>query len=180
MENSKALDPQKLTPAEIKTRDFKRIMWGYSPEEVVSFLEMTAKAWEKVQKQERDLQLKIQAMGDELIQWKGREGELVKLREKALAEAEGIRQKATEDATKIYLEMEERAAQIRQRTEEWLTTVIEQVEATERQKHSFVTAFRTALESHYELLNREQNESAPLGTQLSQFLKEAMAPSLPS
>ncbi len=163
-----------LTPLEIKNKDFKRMLWGYSPQEVIQFLDLTAKAWEKVQRQEKELLDKIHSLNEELLRWKGREGELVKMKERANFEADGIRQQANDDAARIFSEVEQRAIAIRQKTEEWLAEVIEQIEATERQKLSFVTAFRTALESHYEILKHEEAQTEPLGSRLSQFLKETM------
>lgn len=171
----------KLTPTDIKNKDFKRkVMGGYDPKEVVEFLDATAKAWEKVQRNEKDLLEKILALTEEVQKWRGKENEFLEERNRIIAEAEEIKVKAMEEAKAIYNEVEERVSGIRRKTEEWLEMVIAQVEETERQKRNFVTALRSSLDSHYELLQREEE---PLDVQLNSFLKKALSgetPSLPS
>ena len=84
MENESTLSvSQKMSPTEIKNRDFKKVMRGYSPPEVIGFLDEVAKTWEKVQKNERVLIRKIQSLSDEIDKWKAREGELDQLKEVA-------------------------------------------------------------------------------------------------
>lgn len=166
---------QKLTPTEIKTKDFTRTVWGYNPKEVVEFLDATAKTWEKVQKHERELLEKIQGLSDELVKMRGREGEMDKLREKALHDAELIREEAQNNAAKMFQEVEDRANSIRVKTEEWLETVIAEVTETERQKLNFMTAFKSALDSHYAILKSEQEETEPLTQKLNLFLKSTMS-----
>lgn len=165
----------KLTPTDLRNKEFKRALWGYSARDVVEYLELTAKGLEKWQRQEKEMGEKIQSLNEEILRWKGREGELAKHREKALVEAEEIKNQAAEEANRIFKEVEERANSIRQKTEEWLENVIAQVEETERQKSSFVNAFRIALESHYEILKKDQENEEPLGSRLNQFLKSTLS-----
>lgn len=162
---------QKLAPTEIRGREFKKVAWGYSPREVVEFLDSLAKTWEKVQKQEKELQDKIRSLNDELTRWKNKEHEIAKLKERALQEGQQIREEASAEATRQLAEVEERANGIRGRTEEWLESVIQEVEETQRQKASFMTAFKAALDSHYELIKTEENDPEPLAAKLSQFLR---------
>ncbi len=171
----------KITPSEIKNKEFKRAMWGYNPKEVVEFLDATAKAWEKVQKQERDMIERIQTLEIEVNRWKGLEAEFTRQREQLITEAAELKGKAGDEARRMYAEVEERANTIRHRTEEWLELVIQQVEETERQRRSFVSAFRSSLDSHYELLKQEEECAEPLPTRLNSFLKTALSgQSLPS
>lgn len=162
---------QKLTPTEIKNKEFSKAMLGYNPKEVVEFLDATAKAWEKVQKNEKELLDKIHSLNDEILRWKGREGEMEKLKERANQEAEAIREEARQQAQKLFIEVEEKANAIRAKTEEWLGNVIAEVSETERQKSNFMTAFKSALDSHYALIKAEQEEGEPLTAKLSHLLK---------
>lgn len=162
---------QKLTPNEIKNKEFSKAMLGYNPKEVVEFLDATAKAWEKVQKNEKDLLDRIQSLNEEMLKWKGREGEMEKLKERAVQEAESIRDEARSQAQKLFAEVEEKANSIRAKTEEWLETVIAEVSETERQKLNFMTAFKSALDSHYALIQADQEEKEPLTAKLSHLLK---------
>lgn len=155
-----------LTPNDIKNKEFTKAMLGYAPKEVVEFLDATARAWEKVQKHEKELLDKIHSLHQEILQWKSREGEIERLKEKA-----------QQDAEKYFTEVEARANAVRVKTEEWLETVISEVAEAERQKTNFMTAFKSALDSHYELLRNEQAQAEPLSQKLSQFLKSTLAAS---
>lgn len=160
----------KLSPNEIKNKEFKRTMWGYSPKEVIEFLDTTAKTWEKVQKHEKELLAKIEQLKEEIKSWQLREHQIAKIHEKALKDAEQIRMEATNQAENIFKEVEERANQVRVKTEEWLANVIAEVEETERQKANFMNAFKSALDSHYALIE-EDKEAGSLGSKLNHFLK---------
>ncbi len=166
---------EKLSPVEIKNKEFTRSVWGYNPKEVVEFLDTTAKAWEKVQKHEKDLLEKIHSLQEEIVRWKGRESEIEKIKERAHQEALAIREEATKEAAKHFAAVEERASSIRTKTEEWLENVIAQVSETERQKMNFMTAFKSALDSHYALLKTEDQEVEPLTSKLNHFLKTTLS-----
>jgi len=170
--NSLESQSEKLTPIEIKNKEFKKSVWGYSPQEVVDFLDQMARTWELVQKHEKDLIGEIQHLNSELNSWKNREAELDHLREKAREDARQIKEKATDDAEKMLAEVKDRADEIRQQTEEWLATVINEVEETEKKRDSFVNAFRAALDQHYALLDNGTEGIRPLEAQLGKFLRE--------
>ena len=161
----------KLTPNEIKNKEFKKTMLGYTPQEVVDFLDSVAKVWEKVQKNEKELLARIESLQATIKTWESREQELEKVREIAVHDAESIRKEAVNEAERIFLEVEERANGIRTKTEQWLETVIAKVEEAERQKNNFMKAFRSALDSHYELLRNEEAEAESMGAKLNHFLK---------
>ena len=75
------------------------------------------------------------------------------------------------EAEKMLAETEEKAGSIRKRTEGWLEEVIAKVEETQRQKKNFLTAFRSSLDSHYELIKSEEEEAEPLTAKLSDVLR---------
>jgi cell division initiation protein len=174
MEKTREALSLKLNPTEIKNKEFKKTVLGYSPQEVVEFLDATAKAWERVQKNEKELVEQIEKLKAQVKSWEDRESELNKLREMALNDADTIRKEAIREAEKMFKQVEERAINIKAKTEEWLTKVIAEVEETEKQKASFLNAFRSALDSHYELLKVEEKTSEPLGAKLNQFLKTSL------
>jgi len=148
-----------LTPAEIKNKDFKKVMLGYSPEEVVGYLDQVAKLWEKIQKREKDFLQVIEKYETELKAWSQKKDEFQLLREEAKKEAE-----------KIIEAAEKRSQEIRQGTESWLANVLSDVEEVERRKQNFITAFRSALDSHYEILKTEEKSQESLTTRLQQYL----------
>jgi len=142
-----------LSPAEIKNKDFKKTMLGYSPEEVVGFLDQVAKLWEKVQKREKDLFGEIEQLRSDLKGWESKQ------------------QKAEAEAAKIIQEAETRSNEIRRNTESWLAAVVQEVEEVEKRKANFITAFQSALDSHYEILKKEQGETDSLTLKLHDYLK---------
>lgn len=148
-----------LSPAEIKNKDFKKVMLGYSPEEVVGFLDDVAKLWEKIQKREKDFLEVIEKYELELKAWSQKEADLALIKEEAKKEAE-----------KIIDAAEKRTQEIRQNTENWLATVLQDVEEVERRKQNFVTALRSALDSHYEILKKDESSQDSLASRLEQYL----------
>ncbi|MBM4303622.1 MAG: DivIVA domain-containing protein [Deltaproteobacteria bacterium] len=165
---------EKISPTEIKNKEFKKVMLGYSPEEVVEFLDLTAKAWIQVQKKEKELIQKNDSLNAEISHWRQRESEISQIKEDAIKEAETIIQAASQEAETLFKQVEEKAQDIRQKTEEWLAEVINQVEETERRKNSFISAFKSALDSHYEIIKNDQQASEPLSRRLDTFLKSVM------
>jgi cell division initiation protein len=165
---------EKISPTELKNKEFKKVMLGYSPEEVVAFLDSTAKAWTHVQKREKELLQKIESLNAEISHWRQREGEINRVKQDAIKEAETIVSEASREAEKLFRQVEDKAQEIRVKTEEWLAEVINQVQETERQRSNFMTAFRSALDSHYELIRNEQETGEPLTRRLDIFLKSVM------
>ena len=160
-----------LTPNEIKNREFGRSVMGYSPKEVVAFLDTTAKTWEKVQKHEKELLEKMRLMSVEIKEWQYRGVELEGIREKVLQDVRKMQEEAETEAAKMFAEVESRATEIRLKTEGWLTELIAEVKETERQKSNFLIAFKSALDSHYELIKEEQQAKEPLSARLTHFLQ---------
>ncbi len=176
MENKDSeLSLRKLNPSDIKSKEFTKVFRGYEPREVAEFLDLIAKSIEKVGREEKNLQKKLATLTEELGKWKARETELIQMREKAMADAEEIRNQASKEAARQLQDVEERATTIRSSTEEWLEEVISRLEETQRQKQNFVTALRSSLDSHYELLRGEEPIVTPLGTQLTEFLQARLS-----
>jgi len=171
MDAKNILNP-KLGSIEIKNKKFSRKAFGYSKKEVQEFLETISGAWDKMLRYELELGDKVRSLNEELVQWRAKEAELQRLKDKASHEAEGVKLQAMHDAKKIVQETENRASEIRTRTEEWLATIISKVEETERQRQSFVTAFKSALETHSEILKNQQTSDANLTQELEQWLKQ--------
>jgi len=159
-----------LTPNEVKNKEFKRAVWGYSPDQVVEFLDTVSKSWERVQKRERELIEEIRLLNEEIAGMHRREAEIEAIRQKAFEDAEKTREQGKEEAAKYFQEVRTRSDEIRVKTEEWLANLIGQVEETERRRNSFLSAFKSALDQHYELLNTDLEQNRGLESQLTGFL----------
>lgn len=148
-----------LTPDQVKNKEFGRSALGYSRHEVVEFLDSVSKSWEKVQRRERELIDEIKTLNEEIDRLNRREQEIEVIKEQARKEAESY-----------FVEARSRSEEIRGKTEEWLASLISQVEETERRRNSFLTAFKSALDQHYQLLNTDLEKNQGLENQLAQFL----------
>lgn len=158
-------------PLDIKNQSFKRSAIGYSKEEVIQFLDKVASAWEGVQRQEKQLVGRIKDLEEKLKKWESKEGELEAMKERTVEAMDQLRKRAEQEAHQLFHEVEDRAQKVRDRTIQWLEKAIAEVEETERQKDNFLKAFRSALDGHYDLINREAS-AQPLGSRLNEFLKD--------
>ena len=166
-----------LSPTAIKTKEFGKSMRGYAPREVNEYMDEIVRSWELMQARERELRDKVSELELELARWKEREREVDEVGERARKDADAVREKASHEASRMMRDVEEKAEGIRRRTEEWLETVISTVEETERQKANFVTAFKSSLDSHYELLKEEGTEAEGLSSRLTAYLRSQQAES---
>jgi len=142
-----------MTPFEIRNKEFRKVAFGYSPRDVVQYLDAVARVLERIQKQQKDLT-------DELVHWRERESELEKTKEKALVDAENVLAKA-----------KEKAIEIRAGVEEWLATVIAEAEEARRQKEVYVNSVKAVLDQHYALL-REEGECVNPTEKLEKLLQQ--------
>ncbi len=153
-----------LNADEIKGQTFRGSLFGFNKSEVRGFLAA-------VSKQSRELNSQLEALQKEVNDWRAREKAMFELTAGAQAEAQAIRENAKKEAEKLLLETEEKVTSIRSKTETWLEEVIAKVEETQRQKQNFLTAFRSALDSHYALIENEEEEVEPLTAKLSGVLR---------
>ncbi len=166
------------TPNEISTRSFKGALSGFNRTEVRDFLAALAQQWAKALSQQQALKDRVHALEKEIAGWEQKEKDLSELRERALLEAQAIREQARSESERLLVETENQASNIRNKTEGWLEEVIARVEETQRQKQNFLSAFRSALDSHYELIKTEEEESEPLSAKLSDVLRKSNSPAL--
>ncbi len=153
------------TPDEIKGQNFRGSLFGFSKREVRDFLRLVSKLWVRMLDHQQILGQRIVRLETELASFHAREKEITD--RKIQAEAE---------AAKLLKETEEKAESIRDRTEAWLEEVIAKVEETQRQKQNFLTAFRSALDSHYALIKTEEEDQEPLASKLSVVLRKSGSP----
>ncbi|MBI4405886.1 MAG: DivIVA domain-containing protein [Deltaproteobacteria bacterium] len=167
-----------LTPVEIKNKDFKKSVWGYSPHEVIPFLDSVAKTWERVQKHEKVLLEEIRILNAELTGWKNREAQIGEIEAKARGDAEKTRQEGQKEAEKIIFQAREQARQLREKVEAWLEQIFAAVDNTEKMRQAFLGSLKGTLDQHYALLNTE-NDGTSLTLRLTELLQEAKAQPTP-
>ena len=163
----------RLSGPEVRSRTFKKALFGYNVDEVDAFLENVARVIDRAARHERDTNDKLRALEEEVAGYLLREAEIATLKEKAEADAEESRRNSDEYSQRMLREAEKGAQMVRVKAEEWLASLFERVEETERRRTSFFTAFRSALDSHYELLRKDEAAAVPLKAELTQFLRKS-------
>lgn len=158
-----------LTPQEIKNKEFKRSLMGYSPKEVVEFLDRTARTWEMVQKQERTLLEHIESLKAEIAGWEARRGELDEIRQEAETKATQIIDEANLKAEEYLEQIQRRAEEIRGNTEAWLEEILTEVNETASRKKAFLSELKETLDHHYKILE-DSHEDIEIGARINEIL----------
>ena len=168
----------KLTPLDIRHKEFKRGMRGYADVEVDEFLDQIADEYERIFKENIDLQDRIEALEEKVAGYKRIEDTLQKTLINAQASAEEQKQNATKQAQLILQDAE---LQSRQMVNEAYSErqAIEQGMAKLRSaEEDFRYKFRTMIEGYLRQI-QEQPETAaapaPAPDPMSDFTRHAEA-----
>ncbi|MBI1861384.1 MAG: DivIVA domain-containing protein [Deltaproteobacteria bacterium] len=176
MSEIKKLAAEKISPVEIKNKEFKKSIMGYSPHEVILFLDQVAKQWEHVQAGEKRLSSTVDDLRKEIDVWQTRERELEHIRAAALEEAEKIRGAATDHGKKLLQEAREQASSIQGKTQEWLADIIVRLQDTEKRRQTLSSELRKKLEEHFSLLEDAEKLGGPLEDRLANYLDGTRQP----
>lgn len=161
-----------LDPIEIKNKEFRKSLLGYSPHEVILYLDRIAKTWERVRVNEKHLRSQIEQLKHDIDSWQKKERELEMIRAAALEEADKIRSAATDHGKKLLQEARDQVTLIQGKTQEWLSGVIVSLQDTDRRRHVLSAELRKKLEEHFFLLDDVEKHGSPLDEQLSEFLRQ--------
>jgi cell division initiation protein len=138
----------KLTPLDIHHKEFRNALRGYSPEEVDDFLDEVADEFERLFKENIDLNEKLEAAGARVREYGALEHTLQNTLIAAQTSAEDIKARATAEAERMVREAEAKAAEI-------IGTALydkqhSQAETARLQKaeEDFRASFRRTLESY--------------------------------
>jgi len=102
----------KLTPLDIRHKEFKRAMRGYADVEVDEFLDEVADEFERVFKENIDLRDRLEVLEDQVAGYKRIEETLQKTLISAQASADELKQNSTREAQLIVHEAELQARQL--------------------------------------------------------------------
>jgi cell division initiation protein len=102
----------KLTPLDIHHKEFRNALRGYSPEEVDDFLDEVADEFERLFKENIDLNEKLEAAGVRVREYGALEHTLQNTLVSAQTSAEDIKARATAEAERLVHEAEAKAAEI--------------------------------------------------------------------
>ena len=102
----------KLTPLDIRHKEFKRAMRGYADVEVDEFLDEVADEFERVFKENIDLRDRLEGLEEQVSNYRRMEETLQKTLITAQASADELKQSSTKEAQLIVHEAELQARQL--------------------------------------------------------------------
>lgn len=143
----------KLTPLDIKKQVFKKVMRGYDPIEIETFLEMVAEEFEAAIKEKNDLSDEVLKLKTQLKDYQ----EVEKTFKESLMNAQQTinqsRENSKRESDLIIKEAEVRAEKIIENAKMQLIEMKNELMVVKAQKDSFAKRLRHLLESQLELLS---------------------------
>jgi cell division initiation protein len=142
----------RLTPLDIKKQEFKRLMRGYDPEEVHTFLEMVAEEFEILQREKNRLEDEALKLRTQLHDYQEVERTLKQTLMNAQESVQLSRDNSKREADLLVREAELQAEKILEDARHKLAQLKNDLLVVRAQKDSFARRLRHLLESQLELI----------------------------
>ena len=165
----------KLTPLDIRHKDFKRGMRGYADVEVDEFLDEVADEYERLFKENIDLNESLESVQEKVAQYKRIEETLQKTLVSAQASAEELKQNATKEAQLILRDAELKARQMVNDTYTEKQTIEQTMAKLRAAEQDFAFKFRQLLEGYLKQLDEAAEPAAAQDEQAVEFDRQAQA-----
>ena len=149
----------KLTPLDIRHKEFKRGMRGYADVEVDEFLDQVADEYERLFKENIDLQDRVEALEEKVAGYKRIEDTLQKTLVNAQASAEEQKQNANKQSQLILQDAELKSRQMVNEAYSERQAIEQSMAKLKSAEEDFRFKFRQLLEGYLRLL-QEQPEVA--------------------
>lgn len=145
-----------LTPLDVHNQKFaKAIFGGYRTEDVDDFCEQIAKDYEAIYRQNHELKDEIERVQQILKNYQEIEEQLKKTLVIAQSTAEGLQDNAQKEKELIIQQAYQEAKKISDAAIEEGKKIEKQYEQLRQQAEFFFIRFRTLLESHLKMLDKE-------------------------
>ncbi len=142
----------KITPLDIKKQGFNKVLRGYDPVEVETFLEMVAEEFEQLIREKNNLSDEVLKLKTQLRDYQ----EVEKTFKESLMSAQQTmnqsRENSKREATLIIKEAEVKAEKIIENAKKQLINIKNEIMVLKAQKDSFAKRLKHLLESQIELL----------------------------
>jgi cell division initiation protein len=138
----------KLTPLDIRRKEFKRGMRGYADVEVDEYLDEVADEYERLFKENIDLTERVEALDEKVEQYRRIEDTLQKTLISAQASAEELKQNATKEAELILKDAELKARQLVNESYSEKQAIEQSMAKLRGSQQDFAFKFRQLLESY--------------------------------
>ena len=155
----------KLTSIDLKKQEFKKVLRGYDPVEVDTFLDMIAEELEDLQRTNKELQTKLTELQTQLQDYKSMEKTL----QATLMQAQDVSAKSIENAKRegqlIIQDAELKATQILDKARSENTRLKEEIEILKAKKNTLAGRLKLLLNSELELIRALEVDEEIIRTQ---------------
>ncbi len=166
----------KLTPLDIRHKEFKRGMRGYADVEVDEFLDEIADEYERLFKENIDLQERVESLEEKVTGYKRIEETLQKTLVNAQASAEEQKQNANKEAQLILQDAELKARQMVNEAYTERQSIEQSLAKLRNSEEDFRFKFQTLLEGYLRQLKETPKTTGPAATDpASDFARHAEA-----
>ncbi|HTX19584.1 MAG TPA: DivIVA domain-containing protein [Bacteroidota bacterium] len=157
----------KLTPLDIKKQEFKKVLRGYDPVEVDSFLEMMSNEFADLLKQCKDMNDQLVEFDTQLRDYR----QMEKTLQQTLMQAQEASGRSIENSRKeaqlIIQEAELKGNQLLDRARMDLMKIKEEISTLRSRKESIVSRLKVLLNSEVELIKALEIDDDELAKDLS-------------
>ena len=167
----------KLTPMDINNREFKRVLRGYSPEEVDEFLDEVVEGYEELFKEKSKLEEKLAAASGQINHYSKIETTIQNTLLLAQNAADSAKETAQREADLMLKNANEAAQKILDRANNDIVTINDEYEKTKQEYIKFRAKYKnfvkTQLET-FEDLERDMNKNFSIATPVEEEKKEVV------
>ena len=165
----------KLTPLDIRHKEFKRGMRGYADVEVDEFLDQIADEYERLFKENIDLQERVEALEDKVAGYKRIEDTLQKTLINAQASSEELKQNATKESQLILQDAELKARQMVNEAYSERQAIEQNMAKLRNAEEDFRYKFKTLLEGYMRQLQSTPEVAVAAPDPATEFARHAEA-----
>jgi cell division initiation protein len=143
----------KVTPLDIRKQTFKKAVRGYEAGEVQAYLEMVAKEFEILARENSALVERLAGLDAQIEDYRRMEKALRETMLAAQQTTEGIKENARSEAELLLREARAKAEGIVSEARQKAQNLQRDVSTLEQQRNSFLAQFRSLVESQLNLLD---------------------------
>ena len=147
----------KLTPLDIRQKEFRRAMRGYSDEEVDVFLDEVADEFERLFQENIDAQERIERLQEQLAHYDGLKETLQKTLITAQQQADELKANSHKEGELILRDAELRSRDILSESYAEKQRVQQSLMSLRQVEEDFRFKFKSLLEAHLNLLNEDES-----------------------
>lgn len=153
----------KLTPLDIKKQEFKKVMRGYDPVEVDTFMDMTANEFEDLLKQQKEMRDKFVELETQLKDYRQIEKSLQQTLLQAQEATARTYESARREAEMIAREAEAKAAKVLEQANSDLARMNAEMTTLKARRESLIGRLRILLSAELDLIKAlEMGDDEPL------------------